>query len=89
MGPEVLRFAFQATISRERVERWLRGWARDLLAPGSSELRIVRDAEAVGGVQLSGLRAAPVSQSADFVKLFKGARSRLAQQHKPPAPSSV
>ena len=61
----------------------------DLLAPGSSELRIVRDAEAVGGVQLAGLRSAPLSQSADFVGLFKSARSRLFQQHKPPAPSSV
>ena len=33
----------------------------DLLAPGSSELRIVRDAEAVGGVQLAGLRSARAS----------------------------
>jgi hypothetical protein len=61
----------------------------DLLSPGSTELRIVRDAEAVGGVQLAGLRNQPVAQSTDFVKLFKSARSRLTQQHKPPAPSSV
>lgn len=61
----------------------------DLLAAGSTELRIVRDAEAVGGVVLPGLHAQPIAQSADFIKAFKSARSRLAQQHKPPAPSSV
>lgn len=61
----------------------------DLLGSGSSELRIVRDAEQVGGVQLAGLRNMPVSQPAEFAKLFKGARTRLTSQHKPPAPSSV
>ena len=47
------------------------------------------DADAVGGVQLAGLRSHPISQGADFVKVFRGARARLMQQHKPPAPSSV
>ena len=61
----------------------------DLLSPGSSELRIVRDADATAGVQLAGLRNHPIAQSADFMKVFKGARTRLAQQHKPPAPSSL
>ena len=76
-----LRAACAVIGSAERVA--------DLLSPGSSELRIVRDAEATGGVRLSELRSHPVAQSADFVKLFRGARSRLAQQHKPPAPSSI
>ena len=49
----------------------------------------MRDAEQVGGVQLAGLRNMPVSQPAEFAKLFKGARTRLTSQHKPPAPSSV
>ena len=30
------------------------------------------DAEAIGGVQLVGLRSQPVAQSGDFVKLFRG-----------------
>ena len=61
----------------------------DLLKPGSTELRIVRDSSQIGGVHLSELRSQPIRQRDDFVKLFRGARSRLTQQHKPPAPSSV
>jgi hypothetical protein len=56
---------------------------------GSSELRIVRDAEALGGVQLPGLTSSELTQASGFHELFRTGRTRLATQHKPPAPSSV
>ena len=65
----------------------------DLLAPGSSELRVVSDPEAVGGAQLvgggTGLSAASVPQPAAFGELFRTGRARLLQLHKPPPPSSA
>jgi hypothetical protein len=61
----------------------------DLLGSGSTELRIVRDAEAVGGVQLPGLTAQTLAMPSAFHELLRKGRTRLAQQHKPPQPSSV
>ena len=61
----------------------------DLLGSGSAELRIVRDAEAVGGVQLPGLTSQTLATPSAFHELLRKGRTRLAQQHKPPAPSSA
>ena len=61
----------------------------DMLAQGSSELRVVRDAEAPSGVQLPGVRKQQVPSGPEFAKTFSAARVRLQQQHRPPAPSSV
>ena len=61
----------------------------DLLGSGSTELRVVRDAEAIGGVQLPGMTVKTVAQPSGFGELLRTGRTRLAQQHKPPAPSNV
>lgn len=61
----------------------------DMLAPGSSELRVVRDADAPNGVQLPGIRRQQVTAGAEFAKAFSTARKRQEQQHRPPAPSTA
>ena len=59
----------------------------DLLKPGSTELRIVRDSSQIGGVHLSELRSQPIRQRDDFVKLFRDAFRGAAAAAA--APSSV
>ena len=45
--------------------------------------------QAVGGVQLPGLTSQTLATPSAFHELLRKGRTRLAQQHKPPAPSSV
>ena len=61
----------------------------DMLAPGSTELRVVRDAEAPNGVSMPGIRKQQLSSGAEFAKMFLTAHARLASHYKEPLPSTV
>ena len=52
----------------------------DLLSPGSAEVFVVRDAEAVGGTRLSGISTHAVARASSFADVFRRGRERLSQQ---------
>ena len=87
----------EGTISHEwklsaRYARAILGSDRmcDLFGGGERELRVLRDAEALGGVVLEppGLAEKPITSLSAFDDLFRFATKRLAA-HKPPPPSSL
>ena len=88
-GGQGARLSYQLHASAGAVVIGSADKMSDMLTAGSSELRIVRDAEAPNGVRLPGVHRQKVGQGTDFAKMFGAARQRVAQQHKPPTPSNV
>ena len=56
----------------------------DLLGSGSAELRIVRDAEAVGGVQLPGLTSQALAMPSAFHELLRKGKPNPTQPYPSP-----